>query len=91
MYSGNSSIIKNIIKVRNKIRYARYARNPLQACKDRYKWTYKTKINLKDPLMFDEKLIYLMYNKYRYDQRVKDCIDKIEAHNYFEKKVISTL
>lgn len=86
MYQGNSGFIKALIKVRDKIRYTRYALFPIQACKDRYKWSYGRKADLKNPKDFDEKLIYVMYNQYKNDERVKRCIDKIEIHNYFRER-----
>ena len=61
MYSGNSPIIKGAIWCRNQLRYIRYRISPIQACLDRYKWSYGKKADLKNPKDFDEKLIYVMY------------------------------
>lgn len=91
MYSGNSKIIKGMIKVRDKIRYTRYAIFPIQACLDRYRWSYGRRANLKNPKDFDEKLIWVMYNRYKYDDRIKRCVDKIEIHNYMREKGLSYL
>ncbi len=72
--------------IRNRIRYGIYRVYPKKALYDRFRWTYGRKPDLKDPKTFDEKLIWLMINRYADDERVIRLVDKGEIHNYYREK-----
>lgn len=78
-------MINELKKLKYNARKVIYQFYPLLACKQRYYWTYGEKINLDNPRTVDEKNIWLMYNRYKNDQRIIDLIDKAKLYEVYGK------
>lgn len=50
-----------------------------------YKKNLKKELNLKNPTLFNEKLMYLKLNDYYKNKLISDCADKYEVRKYIKK------
>lgn len=49
------------------------------------------KVNLKDPVYFNEKMLWLKYYRYNYDSLVAQCYNKYTVRSYIESKGLSNI
>ena len=62
--------------------------SPTLSSKVIYRIHTKKKLNLKNPVLFNEKLMYLKLNDYRNNELVSNCSDKIKVRDYVKKNGI---
>ena len=48
----------------------------------RYRYLFKKKLNLKNPITFNEKLLWLKLKKYNFDPLIAQCADKYRVREY---------
>ena len=71
-------VAKKAVKVLTKI-------SPTCSSKLIYRLHTHKKLNLKNPTLFNEKLMYLKLNKYNNDELVSNCADKIKVRDYVKE------
>ncbi len=92
----NNKVIKKIyekiIEIRN---YILTIVSPKTLNKILYEASQGKKLNLKDPKLFNEKLMYLKLNDYEKNELYAKCTDKYEVRNFVEKngcaEILNTL
>lgn len=80
-------LIRDYCKI--KISYYKLATiiSPVLNTKIRYKAAFGKKINLNNPITFNEKIQWLKLNKYMNDPLVIQCADKLLVRDYVEKVI----
>lgn len=79
-------LIKKIyIVINNYINRILLEISPIVYSKRRYKQILQKKLNLKEPREFNEKLMWLKFNKYCNNKLVTQCTDKYKVREYVEE------
>ena len=65
--------------------------SPTLSSKILYKFHTHKKLNLKNPTLFNEKLMYLKLKDYRYNDLVAKCSDKIAVRDYIKENKLDFL
>ncbi len=79
------SAYKKLLKARRKLLFCFSGVAPRLVSKIQYKSTFKRKLNLDAPVYFNEKLMWLKFNKYKDDPLVSQCADKYAVRAYVEQ------
>ncbi len=79
---SNKSIMSFLVKLQKKGRYILAPIAPKLVSRESYYSTFKKKLDLKNPKLFNEKLMWLKLNKYANDPVVWQCVDKYAVREY---------
>lgn len=82
---SNRTIIRMITGIQ---RYGRIVLSPIAprlVSRECYYSTFKKKLDLKNPKLFNEKLMWLKLNRYANDPLVWKCVDKFAVRSYVKK------
>ena len=75
---NKTEILKNTYKVLSSI-------SPTMSSKLMYRITVKKKLNLKNPKLFNEKLMWLKLNLYKNNPLITECVDKYRVREYIKR------
>ena len=78
------STYKKMLKIQKKLMFGMSAIAPVWVSKTQYKSAFKRKLDLKNPVYFNEKLMWLKFKKYKDDPLVAQCADKYAVREYIE-------
>ena len=76
---------KMYIKFNNVLNKTLICINPIFYSKRVYRKTFGKKLNLKNPVEFNEKLMWLKFNTYYNNDLITQCADKYRVRDYVEK------
>ena len=90
-FFSNRSVISFVGKIQKTGRYILSPIAPKLVSKECYYSTFKKKLNLKDPKLFNEKLMWLKLNCYANDPIVWKCVDKYAVREYVEERGLGNI
>ena len=82
---SNRTLISVIDTIQRRARYVLSPFVPRLVSRECYYSTFKKKLNLRNPQLFNEKLMWLKLNRYANDPIVWECVDKYAVREYVKK------